>query len=220
MASFSKSIFPLGDTSENDLRSLCKTLWQWKLCDGCETQTGCRLSKCPWQQSDRLETFFQYYRDSTAVFVPDCIGGMPTLQSHSDLLAIIRDIKQRPQLQRQTITQLHFIQKASSRGNNTLPSQNEQNQAFNLAVRIMAMVNSSTEDQVEGALLESGSMPVTWHGDTSFAEFMEQAFHTQDTTLQVTGSGDLFNQSTKLAKLTAKRLKRVAGLQLTPTDNL
>lgn len=221
MPPVNKSIFPLADTSTNDLRNLVKTLWQWRLCQSCEAGAECEQSLCPWTQcAERLETFFQYYRETTVGYIPEFTSPVKALKTHHDLRAIIRDIKLSPQLQRHTISQLHFSQRAAAREETELPSQFEQDQAFNFAVRIMTMVNSSSEDHVESALLESGSMPVTWHRDTSFADFINAAFPTQDTTLQVTNNGDFINQSTKLAKLTAKRLKRVAGLQLVPTDNL
>lgn len=82
------------------------------------------------------------------------------------------------------------------------------------------MVNSSAEEQMDGGLLESGSMPLTWHDDTSFTEFMNAAFVTQNTTVQVTSNLDLATQNVRLSKLTAKRLKKVAGLQLLATNNL
>lgn len=220
MDSFNHSIFPLGVTTTDDLRRLCKTLWSWQLCENCETGKVCQSPHCPWQQSTRLEAFFQYYRETTAAYVPDFISVVPALKTHDQLLAIISDIKSRPHMKRCALTQAHFSQRALLRGDAVLPSQNDQNQAFSVAVRIMAMVYSSAQEQMDGGLLESGSVPMTWHEDTAFADFMDAAFIAHDAAMQVTNHQDLFNQSTKLAKLTAKRLKKVAKLQLVPTDNL
>lgn len=220
MEFFSQSIFPLAGATADDLRCVCKTLWRWKLCESCEASKDCQSQTCPWQKASRLDAFFQYYRQITAAYVPDFTSHIPALQTHGDLLAIVQDIKRWPDLQRCALTRSHFSHRASARGDSGLPSQNDQNQAFSLAVRIMAMVNSSAEEQMDGGLLESGSMPITWHDDTSFTEFMGAAFVPQDIVVKVTSNMDLATQSVRLSKLTAKRLKKVAGLQLLATNNL
>jgi hypothetical protein len=86
----------------------------------------------------------------------------------------------------------------------------------------MAMVNSSAENQSDG-LLEYGAMPITWQSDTSFSDFIEMAFPTKE---EVYSAQDGARQqltptrNTRWTGLTAKRLKRTAGLELIPTDNL
>jgi hypothetical protein len=64
-------------------------------------------------------------------------------------------------------------------------------------------------------MLELGTMPMTWHNDKSLRQFLAEAFPTS-----LTGNGDANGVENILPSLTAKRLKRVAGLRFVPTDNL
>lgn len=90
-----------------------------------------------------MEAFFQYYREVAASYVPDRpMDGLRTLSTHDELVAIIATLKQCPQAHRSTITRAHFAQKAQARGELSLPPVIDQNRAFGLAARVMAMVNS------------------------------------------------------------------------------
>lgn len=86
----------------------------------------------------------------------------------------------------------------------------DQNRAFRLAARVMAMVNSSAENQTDG-LLESGMLPLTWQDDTSFSEFLDIAFPSQSemNAAQNDVQQQLMSEpSNKWHNLTGKRLKR------------
>ncbi|KAI9155688.1 hypothetical protein HJFPF1_08277 [Paramyrothecium foliicola] len=223
MDTLNQSIFPLAGVTRDELRNLCRVLWRWELCEDCSVGKDCRTAHCPWQQSTRLEPFFSYYRETTASYVPDLLpGSVPSLRNHGDLLAVIRAIKEFPQIRRSVLTETHFAQKAAARGETALPLLADQNRAFSLAARIITMVNSSVENQSDG-LLESGALPVTWQSDTSFSDFIQAAFpaHDEDDHQQDNPRQQLVPaRHAEWAELTAKRLKRVAGLDLIPTDNL
>lgn len=149
-------------------------------------------------------------------------GRLRALSTHDDLLAIIATLKQCPQLHRSAITRAHFAQKAQACGEVSLPPVLDQNRAFGLAARIMTMVNSSAENQTDG-LLESGMLPLTWQDDKSFSGFLEMAFPLQ--TDMNAAQNDPRQQlmsapCRKWHNLTAKRLKKIAGLDVVATDNL
>jgi hypothetical protein len=223
MEAFDSSIFPLAGASQDHLRSLCVVLWRWEFCEDCMAGEICQTAECPWQQSARLEPFFSYYRDTTASYVPDLIpGSVQSLANHKDLLAVISTIKSSPHIQRSELTETHFSQKATVKGEKALPPLTDQNRAFSLAARVMTMVNCSAENQSDG-LLELGALPVTWRSDSSFSDFIDEAFPArtelgleQDSPLQQL----MPDRRARWTALTAKQLKRVAGLEFVPTDNL
>jgi hypothetical protein len=223
MEAFDSSIFPLAGTSQDELRSLCVVLWRWDLCEDCKAGRNCQSGGCPWQRSSRLGPFFSYYRDTTASYVPDLIpGSVQSLANHKDLLAVINTIKSSPHMQRAELTDMHFSQKMTVNGVKGLPPLTDQNRAFSLAARVMTMVNCSAENQSDG-LLELGALPVTWRSDTSFSDFIDAAFPVraelslgQDSPLQQL----MPDRRARWTALTAKQLKRVAGLEFVPTDNL
>lgn len=219
----SSSIFPLAvSATREQQRNLCRALWRWRLCTECEAGKDCQTARCPWQQASNLEAFFRFYRETTASYVPDLhSGSIPALRSHEDLLAIIGTLKQCADTKRDAITRAHFTQRAAARGEVALPSLADQNRAFSLAARVVAMINSSAENQTDG-LLESGTLPITWQDEKSFAEFLEAAFPEEGdhTVRDDTRESFLPSKEGKWAKLTAKRLKKNAGLELVPTNNL
>lgn len=223
MESLNESIFPLAKVTTSQLRNLCKVLWAWELCDDCDAGKDCRSGVCPWSQSARLEPFFSYYREITASYVPVLLAGsVPSLRTHEDLLAVIKTLKQDPQVRRSMLTKTHFCKAADARGETILPPVLDQNRAFSLAARAMTMVNSSVENQSDG-LLESGALPATWQSDTSFSEFIQGAFPAEDEGDHAQGNPRqqlMPARSGKWASVTAKRLKKLAGLELVPTDNL
>lgn len=219
----SSSIFPLAvDVTREQQRNLSRVLWRWKFCTDCEAGKDCRTVRCPWQQASNLEAFFSYYRETTASYVPDLhSGSIPALRTHEDLLAIIGTLKQCAHVKRDAITQAHFTQRAAAQGEVSLPSLTDQNRAFSLAARVVAMINSSAENQTDG-LLESGTLPITWQDEKSFAEFLEAAFPENGDVAERDDPRESFlpSKDGKWAKLTAKRLKKNAGLELVPTNNL
>ncbi|TQV95658.1 hypothetical protein IF1G_05487 [Cordyceps javanica] len=224
MDNLSRSIFPLArDVTREQLRSLCQVMWQWELCHDCKAAKDCGTASCPWQQAPNLEAFFQFYREVTASYVPERpMEGTRALSSHDDLIAIISTLKNCSQAHRHVLTRAHFAQRAEARAEQCLPLPIDQDRAFSLAARVLAMVNSSAEHQADG-LLESGMLPLTWQDNRSFSDFMETAFPLQGDEKGGRESPRqqlIPDQANKWPKLTAKRLKKMAGLELVATDNL
>lgn len=217
--------YPLAGATRQDLRSLCKVLWHWQLCDNCDAGEDCQSLLCPWKKSKRLEPFFNFYRKSTSIYVPDLLpASVPSLRSHADLHEIIRTIKGNSQICRSELTETFFAQRARDNNCAAVPPAADQHRAFSLAVRAMTMVTSSVENQLDG-LLESGTLPVTWQSDTSFSDFIQQIFPArEDIDFGSNDHGDhlvpIPTQGSNWSSVTAMRLKKVAGLELIPTDNL
>ncbi len=224
MDDLSRSIFPLARAvTREQLRSLCKILWRWELCDDCNAAKDCCSVSCPWQKTRNLDAFFQYYREVAASYVPERpMDGLQALSNHDDLIAIVATLKRCAQAHRSALTKVHFSQRAEVRGEVLLPPVVDQNRAFNLGARVMAMVNSAAENQTDG-LLESGMLPLTWQDDASFSNVLDTAFPLQS---DVDAAQDnpqqqlMPSQISKWSKLTAKRLKKIARLELVATDNL
>ncbi len=225
------AIYPLAkEPTQAQLRRLCQVMWRWKLCDGCNERKECRTASCPWRKSSNLDSFFSYYGKTTAMYVPDLGGSMAALRTHDDLIEVISVLKESSGESRSAMTATHFAKRKAARrgdgndkGDEALPQIPDQDRAFSLAARILAMVNSSAKDYGD---LEMGLLPVTWEDDISFATFLQEAFPVQQST---GGNGPaqslphrhpVLRKSNRWPQLTAKRLKKMAGLDLVPTDNL
>lgn len=166
------------------------------------------------------------------MYVPDLAGSMAALRNHDDLIDIVSVLKESAGKSRSAITAAHFAERDASRlshgddsGNEALPQIADQNRVFSLAARILFMVNSSAKDHGDG-LLEMRLLPVTWEDDISAATFFQEAFSVQRNLRENEAAQGLLQRHTTLRrsnrwpKLTAKRLKKMAGLDLVPTDNL
>ncbi|RYP75566.1 hypothetical protein DL771_002266 [Monosporascus sp. 5C6A] len=205
--SISKPTFPLDEVTDAQLQALCHTLWDWTLCAGCSVAQPCVREECPQRRSPRLEPFFQYYKEVTASYVPELLLPDTTqaIRSHEDLFDIICLLKEKSTIQRAQLTKEYF----SSRVEENEPPLSDQHRAFNLAMRVMAMVNCCIESQA-GGLLESGEEPSVWRSDKSLLEFISSRFPMRDHP-----SLNEKNESAPdiKARLTATKLKKVAGLK-------
>lgn len=98
------------------------------------------------------------------------------------------------------------------------PPEIDQHRAVNLAVQVMSMIKCSADNQPWG-LLELGARPLQWHSDKSLADFISGAFPQRDTgNLQLPDHSGRIRDVT--SALSAKRLKRIAGLKFHGTDDL
>ncbi|KAJ6782846.1 hypothetical protein PWT90_02845 [Aphanocladium album] len=225
MDDFSISIFPLSrEVTQQQLRCLCKVMWQWELCDDCNIAKDCCTASCLWQKRANLEAFFQYYRKVAGLYIPERpMDGLRALSSHDDLIAVIATLRQSPQAHRSALTTAHFMNAFKARAIEELPPAADQNRAFSLAARILAMVNASAENQADG-LLEAGIHPMAWQDNISFDEYFTRAFPIQremiDPAEDDPGQRLVPKQTNRWPNLTAKRLKKLAGLEIIATDNL
>jgi len=214
---FSSSPFPLEHVSDQQLQQLCEVLWGWEICLCCKAEQCCTTADCPWPRSHRLAGYFAFYKDITALYVPEFLpGSHPALRNHGDLFDIIRVLKTQPDVPRSQLTQNHFSNRDG--GNAPMPPISDQDRAVSLAVRAMTMIKCSAEKQSLD-FIELGTKPLQWRQEISLSQFMTEAFpktsHPAFSEKQNTGS------SVELkAQLTAQRLKKIAGLKFQPTSDL
>lgn len=137
------------------------------------------------------------------------LGEEPALASHEDVFAIIRHLKNNPDTPRNTLEGQIFA------GQHVAPSERER--AISLTVRVMIMVSCSPQRQSAG-LLEHGINQVPWRSDLSFAEFMTSILPVTD---HPSINDEEAGSSLDLKKeLKAEKLKKNAGLEFRPTDDL
>lgn len=128
------------------------------------------------------------------------VGQKPGLASHEDLMKIIGELKSNPEATREQILEKMFPDR---------PARSDQERAFNIAVRVMLMVNCATSRQ-SSVLLEYGNQQTPWRGDVSFSEFITSVFPKTDHP-----SIDQIKDN-----LRATKLKKRAGIRFEPTDDL
>jgi hypothetical protein len=125
----------------------------------------------------------------------------PALQSHEDLFEVIKSIRSMPDHPRQQLAQKvfdNYVQRSKQ------PSSEDLEHAINLAVRVMTMVNCSTQCLSPG-LLEHGAFQIRWPRDVTFSQFIAYAFPMTDHPVK--------------SALTANKLKKRARLTFRPTDD-
>ncbi|KAK0709946.1 hypothetical protein B0T26DRAFT_723585 [Lasiosphaeria miniovina] len=165
MAAGSSTAFPLQSVSAVQLRSLCQALWGWDLCSDCRAARPnslqrCREGSCPWsQRSERLELFFDLYRDLTSSYVPDFFGDEDqALRSHEDLLDIIRLVgRNGAMLSRDECRHVYFATRSNNphylnlnavhQDEQSPVPRSDQERAFDLASRVMTMVGVGCHDR-------------------------------------------------------------------------
>jgi hypothetical protein len=211
MASLSYHL-PLEKITEAQLQQLGQILWSWPLCE--DRIAGKPCVDCPADRSNRLGRFFHYYKGLTTSYDPDTRPGeRPALSTHDDLFQIIRQLKADPDITRTQLLHKLFPEQSDRPS----PSAIDQERAINLAVKIMAMVNCSAQHQSAG-LLEDGTYQIPWRHDVTFTQFVTDIFPMTDH--PSLNDDDEVKQLDIKTVLTAKKLKKRAGLKFRPTDDL
>jgi hypothetical protein len=197
-----------------EVRELGQVLWSWQLCTECRNGMHCATADCPTQRKTRLVRFLDYFKEVTASYEPDTgPGEMPAISMHKDLFEIIEKLKSNPDTPRAQLTKEIFV---SSLGRSQA-SPADQDRALNLAVKVMVMVNCSAQRQ-PSELLEHGIHQIRWHSDVTFSQFIEDIFPMTDHPgLNNDNADSLLDMRTAL---TAKKLKKRAGLNFRPTSDL
>jgi hypothetical protein len=212
----------LGEVTETQLCSLYETLWNWKPCAACASGKllPCETASCSTRRVKQLSPFNDFYRTATSRHLSEFTASKElALRGHEDLIEIVRYLKERPSTPRQQLTADFFSDRAKREGSQEQPNINDQDRAFDLAARILIMVNCSTElNQVE-ALLEEGPRLVTWAKGDSLSKFIATTFPTTDHPTLNDPSQRAKSNALKLS-LQARRLTKIAGLTFRPTDNL
>ncbi|KAF3076367.1 hypothetical protein CFAM422_001629 [Trichoderma lentiforme] len=207
------SPYPLKGITDTELQKLTQALWNWNICEACQNVEACTNSRCSWRRSALLEPFFDFYKYLTSSYVPDLLpASTPALRSHEDVFDIIKLLQAHPDMKRSELTHEYFSKR------NKLPPSSDQHWAFNLAIQIMLMVKCSADNQPSG-LLELGTQAIQWHFDEPLTEFISRAFPQKNT-----GNLHIYDDSGEIkdikSALSAKSLKKVAGLRFQGTDDL
>jgi hypothetical protein len=208
------SSFPLAKIADTQLQRIGQVLWSWPRCDECDAGKACTADGCPSKRSKRLTRYFEYYKVLARLYEPD-VGPSEraALNNHEDLLDIIQRLKIGPHLSRAQLAESLF-------GN--LPGQSQaaladRECAIHLAVKVMAMVNCSASHQTP-SLLEHGAFQIPWRDTVPFSQFLSDIFPLTDHPgLNDHGAEAPSNMK---AALTAKKLKKRAGIKFHPTDDL
>jgi hypothetical protein len=221
--------FPLQDVTTAELKTLCRILWNWDLCDTCQSASNhkeqCRTVSCQWgQRSERLEPFFDFYRDLTGSYVPDFFGNEDqALRGHQDLFDIILLLKQDGTiLSRDECRHAYFVDRGIKQ--EVAVPQSDQDRAFNLASRVMTMVKFNHPEDRHAISPADGDehglkfpSPCVWPPERSLQAALVNIFPMRaHPSLQ---SGDAHSKAIKVG-LKAVNLKRVAGLRIEGTDDL
>ena len=204
--------YPLAEVPDAVFQRLCETLWDWNLCSGCSTSQACVGENCPRRRRARLEPFYQYYKEVAESYVPEIVpDALPAIRSHQDLFNIIRLLKENPTVSRIQLTKEYF----SSRNENETPL-SDQHRAFNIALRVIAMINCTVETQA-GGLLESGVEPSIWRSNQTLLEFISETFPMRDHPSLNDEDGTFPDIK---SEVTAGKLKKIAGLKFQGTSDL
>lgn len=212
--------FLLSSCTEQDLQSLCQSLWDWNVCKDCKAGVlpATHEPSCVWpSQSKILEKYFAYYRRAVGSYMPELLSGSPAaLQTHGDLHKLILALKDSTQVKRGQFTEAHFS--ASKGSNSTTPLLTDQNRAVDLAIRIILMVNCAADDR-SLALLESGVAPLAWRNDETLIQFFDKIFPQEAS--QLLNAKSQYERSPGItALLTATKLRSIARLSFEPTNDI
>jgi hypothetical protein len=207
----SVTLCPLEKVEEFHLKKLCRVLWDWEFCDQCNNEKPCRTSTCPWQQRSRnLKPFFYFYRNATAWSIPEVpAGGQYALRSHDDLFNIIELLRKSPGVARSVLTEEHFSTYTYK------PDMTDQQRAFNLAIKVMMMLNCTIGNQGLD-VLELGTGPTIWGNHKSQQELLESNFPVKEHHILEENGGP----SDIKRRLNALELKKKAGVKFQGTEDL
>lgn len=220
MSATGKELFPLSKTTNQDLINLCEALFGWKPCAGWVTAGRCEATDgSASHHHPNLRAFFNHYKYVAGNYLPEVVGSSnAALRSHGDLLGIITFVRNRPQISRAALTTEYFHQKSRTTGQNA-PFLADQEQAFNIAVRIMVMILPSAENQSDG-LLEAGLQPAVWTNEQSLEEFISSAFPQREHPALTQSGESAAMANVRLASITARRLQKIAHLEIIPTSDM
>jgi hypothetical protein len=169
---------------------------------------------CPSKRSKRLTRYFEYYKDLTRLYEPDIEPSeRPALNNHEDLFDIIQRLKMEPNLSRAQLAESLFGKQPGQ----SQAALADRECAINLAVKVMAMINCSAAHQTP-SLLEHGTFQIPWRETVPFSQFMSDIFPLTDHPGLNDHSAE--TPSNMKAALTAKKLKKRAGIKFHPTDDL
>ncbi|KAL3417856.1 hypothetical protein PVAG01_10866 [Phlyctema vagabunda] len=212
-ATFSYS--PFERMTTQDMQELAQVLWSWSTCGECIPRS-CTKGSCPNNRMNRLEHIFRYYRALLAGYDSDSLLVEPrqsgALRSYDDLYRVLEYIKMYPEATKAELLKGLFADSIDAES-----SIADQEQAVNLALRIMLMVNCCSRFLSLG-LLESGMSQITWKDNVGLSQYISDIFPMTDHPSLNDGE-DQRSPSLKNS-LTALKLKKRAGLRFQGTNYL
>jgi hypothetical protein len=208
------SSFPLAKINDNQLHQVGQVLWSWHPCDKCNASKACTTDECHCKRFKRLTRYFEYYKSLTRQYEADIEPGeRAALKNHEDLFKIILHLKMAPDLSRVQLAERVF----GSQLGQPQAVLADRECAIQLAVKVMAMVNCSASHQTP-SILEHGAFQIPWRDTVPFSQFLSDIFPSTDHPGLNDHSAE--NPSNLRKSLTAKRLKKRAGIKFHPTDDL
>ncbi|KAK4227469.1 hypothetical protein QBC38DRAFT_526717 [Podospora fimiseda] len=200
-----------------DRLSLCQAVWGWPESACSDDTTGENDLHQHVNRLKGLETFFAYYKDVVASYVPEQLGGVPAaLNGQADLFALIRHIKHNVNTSRQELLQSFFNPREI---NGQQPTKTDQDRALNTAMKILAMIDCTTNNSHEamgvGVSLLNKQPPI-WTPGRSYNDLWN-IFFTQNECPEIENEP---SASILRSSLTARKLVKVTGLKLIGTNDL
>ncbi|KAK6523397.1 hypothetical protein TWF281_001377 [Arthrobotrys megalospora] len=205
---------PLSSMLDGERLAIGHAIWGWGYCDECKLkpEINCSSLICAAYIHKKLPFFFRYYRNLvTAYDRGRPVGVIAALTTHDDLSNLIQLMREAPELAKNELMRIAFPERPD-RTNVSIP---EQEKALNLAANIITMTSCVPSHQ-SILLLEQGRLQLPWQSNLSLGAFFTTVFPMPDTENPYSGAIDA---SIKHA-LSAKKLKRIARIQLVPTDDL
>ena len=179
----------------------------------------CKTSGCQWGRRICLEHFFEFYRETTASYVPDFVGEEDSaLRDHADLFSIIRLLKEKGSILSLEECRSEYFYSCRGHGDGqSTVSRADQDRALELAARVLTMTSISLTGDSEDEENFQISTKRTWRCDQTLQRAIADTFPTRiHPSLQ---PGDAYARSVQ-ENLTAAALMKVAGLKFERTDDL
>lgn len=164
-------LFWLEDPPEGTITAIIRTLFGWEDCLVCEQAGTCVQGTCTWSRRRHLDPYFEFYKAVASWSTPeDLVQGHPALRDHNDLKEIVKLIQQHPDTPRNELMQAHFC-----RYETTQPDDVDQSRSFDLALRILTMIECSPM----GCPLvnwKPGFAPNPWYANDSARQYINKVF--------------------------------------------
>jgi hypothetical protein len=198
--------FPLRDPPDNVFEEVCQVLWGWKSCSICHNQGTCQAGNCPWNRTKFLNLYLSFYRQTTSWSTPEYWPEpWPALNSHSDLMNVVRFIKSQPNCPRRQLIDSYFAKYGSPKTPDV-----DKNRAFDLGMNVLALLPCTSRNQYYNRC--SSTALIIWKDYQSACELLEDA---------IPAARPLSRQEIYLVtqKISIKRLKD-RGIKIHNTNHL
>jgi hypothetical protein len=198
----------LGSAENKIKQELGVIMWRWTLCGECDTLPSCTLGSCPWSRAEGLASFWTLYEKITDAYCPERLGRRPALNTHTELIDTIRQIKNNHVVPRVELMRKIF-ENGQAEGDKP-PTLTDQTRAFNIAASIALLMDFGVLH--DAANSSEGNVPsYPWREAVSGDIFVTEAFPR---------SSEPSNMKDVLASVTATQLTKIGKLRLKATCDL